>query len=61
MVVIQFLLYEYFTTGKVLLLRNQNTLSQGKIRKGDDVADDDDHNAVGTSVPPEQVTETLCT
>ncbi len=55
------LLNGYFTTGKVLLLRNQNTLSQGEMRKGDDVADDDDHNAVGTSVSQDQVTATLCT
>ncbi len=40
------------------------TLSQGKKKKGDEVADDedeDDDDAVKTSVSQDQVTATLCT
>jgi hypothetical protein len=39
----------------------QLTLSRGTIKKGDDVADDDDNDAVRTSVSQDQVTATLCT
>ncbi len=41
--------------------QDQNTLSQGMVKKGDDVAvDDDDDDAVRTSVSQIRVTVTLC-
>ncbi len=42
------------------LKEDQLTLSQGKMKKGEDVADDEDDDAVRTSVSQDQVTETLC-
>ncbi len=39
---------EYFTTGKVLSLRDRNTLSQGMVKKGDYIAVDDDDDVVRT-------------
>ncbi len=41
--------------------RAQLTLSHGKIKNGDDVADDKDEDAVRTSVSQGLVTATLCT
>jgi hypothetical protein len=43
------------------LKKGQLTLFQGKMKKGDDVADDDDDYAVRTSVSQDRVTVTLCT
>ncbi len=43
------------------LNKGQLTLSQGKIKKGDDVAVDDDDDTVRTSVSQDQVKATLCT
>jgi hypothetical protein len=43
------------------LKKGKHTLSQGKIKKGDDVAVDDDDDTVRTSVSQDQVTATLCT
>ncbi len=39
----------------------QSTLSQGKKKKGDEVADDEDDDAVRTSMSQDRVTVTLCT
>ncbi len=39
----------------------QPTLSQGKKKKGDDVADDEDNDAMRPRVSQDQVTLTLCT
>jgi hypothetical protein len=41
-------------------LRNQNTLSQGKKKKGDEVEDEDDDVVARTSVSQDRVTATLC-
>jgi hypothetical protein len=43
------------------LKKGQLTLSQGKMKKEDDAADDEDNDAVRTSVSPDQVTATMCT
>jgi hypothetical protein len=43
------------------LKKGQLTLSQGKLRKGDDVADEYDYVVVRTSVLQDQETATLCT
>jgi hypothetical protein len=43
------------------LIKVQLTLFQGKKKKGDEVADDGDDDAVITSVSQDQVTATLCT
>jgi hypothetical protein len=43
------------------LKMSQFTLSQGKMKKGDDVTGDEDDDAVRTSVSQDQVTATLCT
>jgi hypothetical protein len=43
------------------LKKGELTLSQGMIKKGDDVKVDDSHNAVRTSVLQNRVTATLCT
>ncbi len=43
------------------LKKGQLTLSQGKMKKGDDVADYNDDDAVRTSVSQERVTATLRT
>jgi hypothetical protein len=39
----------------------QSTLSQDKKKKGDEVADDEDDDAVRTSMSQDRVTATLCT
>ncbi len=39
----------------------QSTLSQGRKKKGDEVADDEDDDAVRTSMSQDRVTATLCT
>ncbi len=39
----------------------QLTLSKGKMKKGDEVADDEDDDVVRTSMSQDQVTATLCT
>ncbi len=41
------------------LKKTQLTLSQGKMKKGHDVADDEDDDAMRTSVSLDQVTATL--
>jgi hypothetical protein len=41
--------------------RDQNTLSQGKKEKGDEVADDEDDDAVRTGLSQDRMTATLCT
>jgi hypothetical protein len=47
-------------SSSVLKRVNLRTLSQGKIKKGDDVADDKGDDAVRTSVSQDRVTVTLC-
>ncbi len=42
------------------LKKGQLTLSQGKMKKGDDVADDDNDDVVGTRVSQDPVTARLC-
>jgi hypothetical protein len=42
------------------LKKVQLTLSQGKKKKGENVADDEDDDAVRNSVSQDQVTATLC-
>jgi hypothetical protein len=42
-------------------LKKDNTLTQGKMKKEDDVADYDKYDAVRTSVSQDRVTVTLCT
>ncbi len=43
------------------LKKGHLTLSQGKMKKGDDVADDNDDDALKTSVSQDRVTVALCT
>jgi hypothetical protein len=43
------------------LRKCQLTHTEDKMKKGDDVADDEDDDGVGTSMSQEQVTVTLCT
>jgi hypothetical protein len=43
------------------LKKCQLTLSRGKMEKGDDVADDDDGDALRTNVSQDRVTMTMCT
>ncbi len=43
------------------LKKVQLTLSQGKKKKRDDVADDEDDHAVRTTVSEDRMTATLCT
>ncbi len=43
------------------LKRGQVTLSQGKMKKGDNVIDNEDDDVVKTSASQDQVTTTLCT
>ncbi len=43
------------------LKKGQLTLCQDKMKKDDDAADNEDNDAVRTSVSPDQVTATMCT
>jgi hypothetical protein len=46
---------------KTGIVQVQFTLSQGKIKKEDDLADDEDDDWLRTSVSQDQVAATLCT